>query len=227
MSFEQYFEALQKAIVENDENRAVQVTKEALAQEISPVQIIEKGLSPGMVFIGDKFNRGECFLPELIQAADIFNAAMQVIEPVLLQSGEQQHQAGSVVLGTVKGDIHNIGKDIFGMLLKTRQFQIHDLGVDVPPSAFMNKAEEVKADIIAMSSLLTTTMPGQKDLIDILQEKGLREKYLIMVGGGPVNQNWANEIGADGYADTAEQALRLAEQLISEKYIASMSKAKA
>lgn len=217
MSTEQYLKTLQQVIIENDEQKAVQITKEALENGLSPIEAIEKGLSPGMVFIGDKFNRGECFLPELIQAADTFNAAMNIIEPILLQSGEQQSQTGVVVLGTVKGDIHNIGKDIFGMLLKTRQFAIHDLGVDVAPSAFLNKAEEVKADIIAMSSLLTTTMPGQKELIDILKEKGLRDKYLVMVGGGPVNAKWAGEIGADGYADTAEQALRLAEQLIQEK----------
>jgi len=122
-----------------------------------------------------------------------------------------------VVLGTVSGDIHKIGKDILAMLMKVRGFDVHNLGEDVSMSSFVNKAVEVKADIIGMSSLLTTTMPGQKEVVDLLTEKGIRDQFIMMVGGGPVSQEWAQEIGADGYAETAEQAIVLAEELIAGK----------
>lgn len=219
MNSTQILENLKDAMVQIDVGSVVKLTQDTLAQNINPLDVIEKGLSPGMLFIGDKFNRGECYLPELIRAAETFNKAMELLEPEIMKRGEKQTSSGIVVLGTVKGDIHSIGKDILGMLLKTRGFEIHDLGVDVASSAFLNKAEEHSADIIAMSSLLTTTMPGQKEVIDLLKDKMLREKYIVMVGGGPVNQNWAGEIEADGYADTAEEAVRLAEELISAQKV--------
>ena len=215
MSAEKIFEDLKEAIIQTDEDKAVKTANDLIAQGIDPLEGINKGLSPGMIVIGDKFNQGECYLPELIRAGNTFNAAIKVLEPEIKKRGEEKSRTGVVVLGTVKGDIHNIGKDILAMLLKTRGFEVHNLGEDVSMSTFVNKAEELDADIIGMSSLLTTTMPAQKEVVDLLEEKGIREKYNVMVGGGPVNQEWADEIGADGYTDTAEEAVRMAAELVS------------
>jgi len=209
------FEDLKNAIVELDEEKAVKAAKDLLTQKIDLLEGIEKGLSAGMIVIGDKFNRGECYLPELIRASNTFNVAMKVLEPEIMKRGQQQTPRGVVVLGTVKGDVHKIGKDILAMLMKTRGFEVHNLGEDVSASTFLKQAAEHKADLIGMSSLLTTTMPGQKEVIDILKETGVRSKYIVMVGGGPVTTEWAKQIGADGYAETAEEGVELAIELIS------------
>jgi corrinoid protein of di/trimethylamine methyltransferase len=169
-----------------------------------------------MTTIGDKFNLGECFLPELIRAGNTFNAAIKILEPAITNSGKGKKQTGVVVLGTVTGDVHKIGKEILGMLMRTRGFVVHDLGEDVSLSTFVEKAEALNADIIAMSALLTTTMPAQKEVIDFLKEKGIRDNFKVMVGGGPVSQEWADEIGADGYSETAEAAVKLAKNLIDK-----------
>jgi len=214
MSDEKIIKDLKEAIIELNEEKAVEATKSLIAQGIDPLVGVEKGLSSGMTIIGDKFNQGECFLPELIRAGNAFNAAIKVLEPEIMKRGEKQSQAGVVVLGTVTGDVHKIGKEILAMLLKTRGFVVHNLGEDVSMSTFVGKAEEYDADIIGMSALLTTTMPAQKEVIDFLKEKGIRDNFLVMVGGGPVNQKWSDEIGADGYAETAENAVQLALGLI-------------
>ena len=217
MSAEKIIEDLKEAIIELNEVKAVEATKNLIAQGIDPLVGVEKGLSSGMTIIGDKFNQGECFLPELIRAGNAFNAAIKVLEPEIMKRGEKQSQAGVVVLGTVTGDVHKIGKEILAMLLKTRGFVVHNLGEDVSMSTFVGKAEEYDADIIGMSALLTTTMPAQKEVIDFLKEKGIRDNFLVMVGGGPVNQKWSDEIGADGYAETAEEAVQLALRLVETK----------
>ena len=214
---EKIFEDLKNAIVELDDDKAVKGAKAMLAQGIDPLEGIDKGLSVGMQIIGDKFDKMEVYLPELIRAGNTFTAAMTVLEPEIAKAGKTKKSSGTVVLGTVSGDIHKIGKDILGMLMKVRGFDVHNLGEDVSMSNFVNKAVEVKADIIGMSSLLTTTMPGQKEVIDLLTEKGIRDQFIIMVGGGPVSQEWAQEIGADGYAETAEEAIALAEELVGGK----------
>ena len=214
MSEEKIIEDLKEAIIGLNEGKAVETTKNLIAQGIDPLVGVEKGLSSGMAIIGDKFNQGECFLPELIRAGNAFNAALKVLEPEIMKRGKKQSQAGVVVLGTVIGDVHKIGKEILAMLLKTRGFVVHNLGEDVSMSTFVSKAEEYDADIIGMSALLTTTMPAQKEVIDFLKEKGIRDSFLVMVGGGPVNQKWSDEIGADGYAETAEEAVQLALRLI-------------
>jgi corrinoid protein of di/trimethylamine methyltransferase len=217
MSEEKIIEDLKDAITELDEAKVVEAANNLIAQGIDPLVGIEKGLSSGMTTIGDKFNLGECFLPELIRAGNTFNTAIKVLEPEIMKRGEKQSQTGVVVLGTVTGDVHKIGKEILAMLLKTRGFAVHNLGEDVSLSTFVSKAEELNADVIAMSALLTTTMPAQKEVIDFLKEKGIRDNFLVMVGGGPVNQKWSDEIGADGYAETAEEAVQLAMKLIDTK----------
>lgn len=217
MITEKIFEALKDAIIELDQEKAVKGANDLLAQGIDPVEGIDKGLSAGMNFIGDKFNRGECYLPELIRAGNTFNAAVKILEPEIMKRGQEKTRRGVVVLGTVKGDIHKIGKDILAMLMKTRGFEVHNLGEDVSMSTFLKQAAEHDTDIIGMSSLLTTTMPGQQEVIDLLKETGVRDRYIVMVGGGPVSAEWAKEIGADGYAETAEEAVSLAEELVAGK----------
>jgi len=211
------FEDLKDSIVELDEVKAITAAKNLIAQGIGPLDGIEKGLSPGMVIVGDKFDRMEYYLPELILASKVFNSAIKILEPEIMKRGQQRSSHGVVVLGTVKGDIHEIGKDIVAMLMKIRGFEVYNLGKDVSMSVFLEKAAEYNADIIGMSSLLTTTMPSQKDVIDLLIEKGIRDKYIVMVGGAPVSAEWAEEIGADGYAETAEEAVRLAMELAVRK----------
>ena len=207
---------LRDAIIELNDAKAVEAAKDLIAEGLDPLDGIEKGLSLGMTTIGDKFNLGECFLPELIRAGNTFNAAIKILEPAITNSGKGKKQTGVVVLGTVTGDVHKIGKEILGMLMRTRGFVVHDLGEDVSLSTFVEKAEALNADIIAMSALLTTTMPAQKEVIDFLKEKGIRDNFKVMVGGGPVSQEWADEIGADGYSETAEAAVKLAKNLIDK-----------
>jgi trimethylamine corrinoid protein len=214
MNSSKILDDLKNAVIELDDTKVVKAAKSLIDQGMDPLVAIEKGLSPGMTTIGDQFNLGECFLPELIRAGNTFNAGIKILEPEIMKRGEKQIQSGVVVLGTVTGDIHKIGKEILAMLLKTRGFVVHNLGEDVPLSTFVGKAEELNADIIGMSALLTTTMPAQKEVINFLKEKGIRENFQVMVGGGPVNQKWADEIGADGYAETAEEAVQLALKLV-------------
>jgi len=170
-----------------------------------------------MKVIGDKFNKLEIYLPELMLAAGVFNSAMAVLKPHISAGKGESTKKGTVLIGTVKGDIHKIGKDIVAMLLETGGFEVHNLGEDVSTSTFIEEAEKVNADIIALSSLLTTTMAAQKDLVDILKEIGQREKYLIMVGGAPTSQKWTDEIGADIYGENAERAVSLALEYMAKK----------
>jgi corrinoid protein of di/trimethylamine methyltransferase len=210
-------ENISDSIVNLNHDLTIKSVQEALEKGLEPLEIIEHGLSAGMRSIGDKFQRLEVFLPELMLGGRIFTEAMKLIEPIIAKKGIEREVEGRVVIGTVKGDVHNIGKDIVAMLLKTAGFEVHDLGVDVQISKFIEKAREVKADIIGLSSLLTSTMPIQKDFIDILKERGERDRYLVMVGGGPVTQKWADEIGADGFAGNAEEAVRLASDLMRKR----------
>ena len=180
MKKEEIFEDLFRAVVDLDGEKGQRAANELIKEKLDPLEGIEKGLSKGMKVIGEKFGTLEIFLPELIMAADVFNLAMKILEPQISAADKNKIRKGTVVIGTVKGDIHEIGKDIVAMLLGTAGFSVHNLGKDVPASTFLEEAEKTKADIIGMSSLLTTTMLGQKELIDILKEKGDRNKYIIM-----------------------------------------------
>jgi len=214
---EKIFEDLFRAIVGLDEEKGKEAANELVKEKLDPLEGVEKGLSRGMKVMGERFEKLEIYLPELIMAGDVFNSVMEILEPEILARGKSIEKKGTVVLGTAKGDIHEIGKDIVAMLLKVAGFEVYNLGKDVPDSTFLEEAEKVKADIIGISSLLTTTMLGQKELIDILRERGTRDKYIVMIGGGPTSQNWADEIGADGYGKTAEDAVSVALELISRK----------
>ena len=217
MKKEEIFENLFRAIVDLDEDKGREAANELVKEKVDPLEGIEKGLSKAMKVIGERFEKLEIFLPELIMAADVFNAAMEILRPQIAAEGKSETKKGTVVIGTAGGDIHEIGKDIVALLLETAGFEVHNLGKSVPAATFLENAKKVKADIIGISSLLTTTMLGQKDLIDILKAAGIRGEYIVMVGGGPVTQSWANEIGADGYGKTAKDAVSVALELMSKR----------
>ena len=211
------FEQLYNAIIDGDTGGLGQVVGEALKEGIKPSDIIEKGMSPGMKEVGDRFARYEIYLPEMMMAAEAWESAMKILEPKLLESGEERKKVGKVVIGTVKGDIHSIGKNIVGAMLKMNGFEVFDLGVDIAASAFVTKAEEVGADIIAASALMSTTIPQQKNIIEHLEARGARGNYRFLVGGGSTTQEWADSIGADGYGRTAGDAVTLALKAVSQK----------
>ena len=169
-------------------------------------------LLSGMMIIGGKFKRNEVFVPEVLVAARAMNAGVSILEPKLIEIGDEP--VGKAVVGTVKGDLHDIGKNLVIMMMKGAGFEIFDLGTDVPAEAFVDKAEEVGADVIGMSALLTTTMPNMKDVVDVLNERGLRDKYIVMVGGAPVNQAFADQIGADYYTADATSAAETAKEAV-------------
>jgi len=217
MKKEEIFEDLIRAIADLDEEKGKRAAIKLIEENIDPIEGVEKGLSNGMKIIGEKFNRSEIYLPEMMMAADIFNSVMEILKPHISAGSLDKVKRGTVVIGTVKGDIHAIGKDIVAMLLETAGFTVYNLGEDVATSTFIEEARKVKADIIGLSSLLTTTMPAQKDVIDVLKEMGERDKYAILIGGAPTSQDWADEIEADGYGETAVSAVSLALELVAKR----------
>jgi corrinoid protein of di/trimethylamine methyltransferase len=205
---------LKKAMVALDQEGVVSKTEMGLAEGVSPLEIIQNGLMPGLNEIGELFENEEIFLPELMKSAKVFQGAMDLLRPKIQEQGGGIEKKGTIVIGTVKGDMHYIGKDIVKLLMETAGFEVHDLGVDVDPFAFIVKADEVNADIIALSALLTTTLVGQKDIIEALEGQGKRNKFKVIVGGGAVTQAWSDEIEADGYAENAYGAIRLAKSFV-------------
>ena len=191
---EEMSEFLQKGRAKN----VKALVEQALNEGMDPKLILDEGLLSGMMIIGEKFKNNEVFVPEVLVAARAMNAGITILEPKLLEA--ESEAKGKAVIGTVKGDLHDIGKNLVAIMLKGAGFEVHDVGVDVDSEAFINKAEEVGADIICMSALLTTTMPYMEEVLKKLNEKGLRDKYIVMVGGAPVNQKFAEQIGADYYA---------------------------
>ena len=215
MADTELFDNLESAMVALDQEKIVANTTEGLEAGIAPLEIIEKGLLPGLNKIGELFENEEIFLPELMRSAQIFQEAMTLLQPRIQEQGATVKKKGTVVLGTVKGDMHYIGKNIVKLLLETSGFTVHDMGVDVDPFAMIVKADEVNADIIALSALLTTTLVGQKDVLEALEGQGKRDKFKVMLGGGAVTKAWADEIGADGYAENAYGAVALANSFVS------------
>ncbi|MDI6725400.1 MAG: corrinoid protein [Smithellaceae bacterium] len=210
MDKERLFHDLKEAMISLDEEEVLARTRAALEMDLPPLEIIDRGLLPGLDTIGELFESEEIFLPELTLSAMVFQSAMAVLQPIIDVQGMQKKKRGTVVIGTVKGDMHYIGKNIVRLLLEISGFEVHDLGVDVDPFKFIDKAKEVNADIIALSALLTTTLVGQRDVIEALVGQGLRKRFKVMVGGGAVNAKWSEEITADGYAETAYGAVELA-----------------
>lgn len=198
--------------------RAKQVkalVQQAMDEGMDAKVILNDGLLSGMMAIGEKFKNNEVFVPEVLVAARAMNAGITLLEPALAEAGNEP--VGKAVIGTVKGDLHDIGKNLVVMMLKGAGFEIFDLGVDVEPAAFIEKAEEVGADVICMSALLTTTMPNMQCVVDELKEKGLRDKYIVMVGGAPVNESFAEKIGADYYTPDAATCAEVAKKAVISK----------
>jgi dimethylamine corrinoid protein len=215
MDHSDHFDNLKNAMVALEKDDVIANTAKSLEAGIEPLDIIENGLLPGLNTIGELFENEEIFLPELMRSAQIFQEAMALLQPKIREMGKVVKKKGTVVIGTVKGDMHYIGKNIVRLLMETAGFEVHDLGVDVDPCKFIVKADEVNADMIALSALLTTTLIGQKDLIEALKGQGKRERYKVLLGGGAVTKAWADEIGADGYAQNAYGAVELAKSFVA------------
>jgi trimethylamine corrinoid protein len=206
---ERIYAKMRKSIEEYDSEAAVAAAEEAVTEDLDLLEAVEKGFADPIRKLGEAFDRMEVFLPELTLGADAMKAGMEVLERAINAKGGKLEKKGIVVLGTVEGDIHDIGKNVVSALLQANGYQVHDLGIDIPAPRFIEAAESNKADVIAMSALLSTTMLHQRDVVELLRNKGLRDKYFVLVGGAPVTQAWADEIGADGYAHDAFDAVQV------------------
>jgi len=211
------FAAMRQSIIDGAPDTASSLAQQGLAEGVAPIEAINNGYVPGMHDVGEQFARGQMFLPDMMASAEAMRAAMAVLDPELRRLGTERPMAGVVVLGTTKGDIHEIGKILVGTMLTANGFQVHDLGVDVAGEKFAEKVRELNADIVGVSALLTTTMRNQKRVVEALEKEGLRARVKVIVGGAPVTRRWAEEIGADGYAKDAMSAVVLARELIQEK----------
>jgi 5-methyltetrahydrofolate--homocysteine methyltransferase len=205
-------EEISEALFVGNAKKVKNLVDQALKERVDSKEILNKALIPGMMVVGDKFKNGEYFIPEVLVAARAMNAGMELIKPLLTQT--RAAYAGKVGIGTVRGDIHDIGKNLVAIMLEGAGFQIIDLGVNVTPEKFVEVAKNEGVDIVAMSALLTTTMVAMRDVINALKEAGIRERVKVMIGGAPVTQRYADEIGADGYAPDAASAVEKAKQLI-------------
>ncbi len=204
---------ISNAVIEGRLKDIPDLTNTALSSGLKAKEILDKGLMPGMDVVGAEFKKGKKFVPEVLLSARTMQASLGILKPLLAKTGEKM--AGKVVIGTVKGDLHDIGKSLVGMLLEGSGFEVIDLGKDVAPEIFVDTVKKEKPGIVAMSALLTTTMRSMGHTITVLKEAGLRDKVKIMVGGAPVTVDFANQIGADGYAANAPAAVELAKKFIS------------
>ena len=200
------------AVISCKKDKVLEAVEKAKT-ELPPEEIIEKGLSPGMNQVGVLFERGKLFLPHVMMAADAMSAGVKLLEENM-PAGTQKKKLGVIVNGTVEDDVHDIGKSIVSTMLQSAGFEVHDIGRDVPVRNFIEKAKEVDANMIGISALMTTTLQGQREIIDMLKEEGMRSKIKVMVGGAPATQAWADKIGADCYAENASEAVAKAKELL-------------
>jgi corrinoid protein of di/trimethylamine methyltransferase len=211
---EELYKQMAQSIIDGEEDVAAELARKAIADGLDPLEAITQGYMPGVNTVGDSFACGQAFLPELVMAGEAMKAAIAVLEPEMKKTGTQRQVLGVVVLATVEGDIHEIGKSLVGTMLTSSGFDVFDLGVDVPAEQILAKAEEVGADIVGLSALLTTTMVKQKELIDEVAKRGLKVK--VMVGGAPVTREWVQKIEADGYSEDAIGAVAVAKELMGK-----------
>lgn len=209
-------QTLVEAVQNGEDSQAIAAARKAVREGLAIDEVIE-ALTAGMREVGDRFARREIFVPELMLAAYAMQEVMKILEPEIQKSATPAEKKGTVVIGTVEGDVHEIGKHIVTILLQAQGFEVHDLGADVNALDFVRKAEEVKADIIGASALMTTTMPGQKEIIEFLKEKGVRDKYHVILGGAPVTQEWVEECGADSWGENAEVTIEILERVMAER----------
>jgi corrinoid protein of di/trimethylamine methyltransferase len=211
---EELFKAMAQSVMDGEADQAAELARQALAQGIPPLDAINQGFVAGVNQVGRQYACGDMFLPDLVMAGEAMKAAVAVLEPEMQRSGTERKMLGRVVLGTVKGDIHEIGKTLVGTMLTASGFQVFDMGTDVPTARFVDKAREANADIVGLSALLTTTMTVQRDVVEALKEAGLKDKVKVMIGGAPVTRGWAAEIGAEGYSEDAIGAVAVAKKLM-------------
>ena len=211
---EELYQAMAQSIIDGDADVSVELAQKALQAGINPLDAITKGFVVGVTKVGDSFACGEAFLPELVMAGEAMKAAINTLEPEMKRTGAEREVLGKVVLATVEGDIHEIGKSLVGTMLSASGFEVYDLGVDVPTARIIEKAIETNADVVALSALLTTTMIRQKEVIEALKQKGLHNRIKVMVGGAPVTREWVQKIGADGYSEDAIGAVNMAKLLM-------------
>lgn len=209
---------LKQAIIDGNDEAAKTVSKEIMAEGNDPLDVVNEAVIPAARMVGDKFEKGEFYLPHILLAADAMKAAIDILTSEMSEERKKElGKEGTVVIATVEGDIHDIGKNIVALLLEVNGFLIHDLGRDVNSLDIIRKAIDVNADIIALSSLMTTSMPSQRDVIEMLEAMGLRDQFIVMVGGGSVTNEWAIEIGADRFSETAEGAVKMAKEILRER----------
>ncbi len=215
---EAVFGELAESVLTFDADEVLKVTKKALKKGIDPVEIIERGLAKGLRTVGKKYQDGELFLMHLVAAAEAAQGAMKkVLEPEIVKRKQERKPIGRVVIGTVAGDIHDIGKNIVAAFLFAAGFDVHDIGTDMSAEKFVEKALEVNADVIGASALLSTTLPQQREIVEAVKARGLRDKVRLVFGGSPVTEEWVEEIGGDGYAATAAEAVGVVKKLLGKE----------
>jgi corrinoid protein of di/trimethylamine methyltransferase len=211
---EELFQKMSQSILDGDSDVAIALAKQSIEAGIDPLDAIANGFVTGVNQVGESFACGQAFLPELVMAGEAMKAAVATLEPEMQKRGTSRQVFGKVVLATVEGDIHEIGKTLVGTMLSASGFQVYDLGVDVPTAKIIEKVQEVDADLVGLSALLTTTMVKQKEVIDEMDKLGLRKKVKVMVGGAPVTRDWVQKIEADGYSEDAIGAVGQAKKLL-------------
>jgi corrinoid protein of di/trimethylamine methyltransferase len=207
---------MRQSIIDGAADTARTLAEAGLQRGMTPLAAIHDGYVPGMHYVGEQFAQRHLFLPDMVAAAEAMKAAMSVLEPELKKLGKDRPSAGTVILGTAKGDIHEIGKTLVGTLLGANGFTVHDLGVDVSAEKFAAAAQELRANVVGVSALLTTTMKGQKSVIELLDREGLRPRVKVIIGGAPVTRQWSDEIRADGFAKDAVSAVNLVQKLLQD-----------
>jgi 5-methyltetrahydrofolate--homocysteine methyltransferase len=208
-------ESLAQSIIEGDIDQVVSATKSLVGEGKNPVEIINDGLIAGMNVVGVRFKAGDMFVPEVLMSAKAMGSAMDIVKPLIADS--DMPSSGKILIGTVKGDLHDIGKNLVAMMLESGGFDVVNLGIDISPDDFLDAIDEHQPDIVGLSALLSTTMPAMKETIDAIAEEGLRDKVKIIVGGAPITQAFADEIGADGFAPDAAAATDLCRTLLGAK----------
>ena len=220
LSSDMSVERLKKSVINGQEHDAENAAREIVQSGIDPMLVMETELFPTIKSVGDKFEKGEYFLTDLMSAADAMRAASRILAGAIKSESKVKMMSaglGKVVIGSVAGDIHDIGKNIVALLLEVNGFETIDLGKDVESMKFIERATEIQANLMALSALMTTTKPAQREVMDLLREMNLRKKFLLMIGGAPTTSEWAEQIGADGWAETAEQGVKLAQRLIKTR----------
>ncbi|NFD30151.1 cobalamin-binding protein [Clostridium botulinum] len=212
---EELIKKLSESVVEMEEEETVELAKECIENNISAYEAIDKGLAHGMNRAGELYEEGEYYIPELLMCSDAMYSGLEVLKPHLKKNDlGKKHK---IVIGVIQGDTHDIGKNLVKIMMETEGFEVIDLGRDIPPRDFVDKAKEIEADIICMSTLMTTTMDGMEEVIKLLKEEGIRDKVTVMIGGGPISQNFADKIGADVYTTDASRAAKRAKKIVEEK----------